>query len=231
MSFVAYSWPYKELLAAVRKAHKLVAGCAKSDFAGGSAHGQIKQCALASTPFPRVPFPRVPLPRVCGPRVPFPRVCGPRIPTPRIPTPRIRSDVEKPGEAAPGIVDVQHIEQGPGQADVGNLLSDDLSVSVFGQFGIANDHRHEHDFVVQRPLVSFERSVLHELFAVIGGHDDDRTIGQTETLECGEQISELAVGVGDLAVVECDDVREVFGREVGWIVVALDRFDVGFSEE
>ena len=56
-----------------------------------------------------------------------------------------------------------------------------------------------------------EAAVLHELLAVIGGHDDDRVVVQAERREPVQQLAEMLVEIADLAFVELVHLRRERG--------------------
>jgi hypothetical protein len=76
-----------------------------------------------------------------------------------------------------------------------------------------DQQRHLNQFFVERPAVE-ESAVLEELFAVVGGEQDDRVLEVSAALEFVEEAAQLVVDLADLGVVEIREVLRVGGPEV-----------------
>src|SRR4029079_5979202 len=72
--------------------------------------------------------------------------------------------------------------------------------------------RHLDQRIEQRPAV-LDVPVLQELLAVVGDQDHQRVCQEAAPLQLGQQQGELGVEIGDLVVVQIDQVLHVAGSQ------------------
>ena len=88
------------------------------------------------------------------------------------------------------------------------VLTSDSTTRPWPTSGQAHQQRHVQQLVVERLPVE-ELAMVPELLAVVGGDDHERAVEAAAAREAAQQASDLAVGVGEAAVVEVDDALAV----------------------
>ena len=108
--------------------------------------------------------------------------------------------------------DAEQLEDGRGDVDEAHHARD---AAAFRQSaGPAHDERHVEDARVDGERVSEVAVVLVELLAVVRGEDDEGVVLEARLREEAQHAIELRVGLGDVGVVERDQVRELGAGEL-----------------
>lgn len=100
-----------------------------------------------------------------------------------------------------GSRDAEQIEHGRHDVDDAHRLRDRRAGR---NAGAAHDPRDLQLLLVRAEAVPDE-PVLAERLAVVGQHDDERVVGEAETIELGEEVRDLVVDLADRAVVGVDE--------------------------